>query len=155
MDDQPPPVELSTAGRGPAWERLEDQAGWYSRNSASNKKIFTRAKILELVAAAAIPVVAGVTAPVWVTGGLGAVVVVLEGIQQLGQYQANWINYRATSEALKREKYLYLSRAGPYHGAISPDRLLAERVEALVSQESAKWTSGREDSAREHSKAGP
>jgi hypothetical protein len=127
---------------------------WYSRSSASNKKTFTYMKMVELVAAAAIPVVAGLMAPVWLTGGLGAAVVVLEGIQQLGQYQANWISYRSTSEALKHEKYLYLSGAGPYHLARSPERLLAERVEALVSQEHAKWSATREDAAREHAKAG-
>jgi Protein of unknown function (DUF4231) len=50
-------------------------------------------------------------------GGLGAVVVVVEGIQQLGQYQANWINYRSTAEALGHEKFLFLAGAGAYQAA--------------------------------------
>src|SRR3712207_9488676 len=54
-----------------------------------------------------------------------------------------WVLYRSTAEALKHEKFLFLSCAGPYATA---DRLrvLAERVEGLVSQEHAKWTQGRE-----------
>jgi Protein of unknown function (DUF4231) len=51
--------------------------------------------------------------------------------------------YRSTAEALKHEKYLFLTDAGPYASA---DRLrvLAERIECLISQEHAKWTQGRE-----------
>jgi hypothetical protein len=87
---------------------------------------------------------ASVHAAVWVTGGLGAIVVVVEGIQQLAQFEANWINYRSTAEALNSEKALYLAQAGPYASARHPSRMLAERVEALLSQEHVKWTSGRQ-----------
>lgn len=102
-----------------------------------------RLKVVEIVVAAAIPVVAGMGGPALLTAALGAAVVVLEAVQQLYQWQTNWVLYRPTAEALKHEKYLFLSCAGPY---ASPDRLrvLAERVEGLVSQEHAKWTQGRE-----------
>jgi hypothetical protein len=73
-----------------------------------------------------------------VTGGLATVVVLLEGAQHLYQWQEHWITYRSTAEALKHERYLYLARAGPYAGE-DRHRLLAERVEGLVSQEHAKW----------------
>ena len=132
---------------GPTWDRLEDQVGWYDRKSASSQRMFKRLKVLQLVAAAMVPVAASVDAAVWITGGLGALVVVVEGVQQLGQYQQNWTNYRSTCEALKHEKYLYLAGAGHYHGADSPKPMLAERIEGLVSQEHAKWTSAREESA--------
>ena len=116
MTDQRAPRSRIRAKRGPPGDRLEDQAKYYGRSSATNKHWYTRLKIVQLVGAAAVPVVASVHAAVWVTGGLGAVVVVVEGIQQLGQYQANWINYRSTAESLKHEKFLYLSGAGPYQG---------------------------------------
>lgn len=38
-------------------------------------------------------------------------------MQQLFQFQQNWITYRATAEALKHEQFLFLSEAGPYAGA--------------------------------------
>ena len=144
-----PPDADGGRDTGPAWNRLEDQIDYYDGSSATNKRWFTRLKILQLVCAAGVPVAASVHAPVWVTGGLGAIVVVVEGIQQLGQYQANWINYRATAEALKHEKFLYLSDAGQYYGVADRQRLLAEQTEALVSQENSKWTSGREQSTRQ------
>lgn len=129
---------------GPAWDRLKDQLGWYEGRSTDSKRAFFGLKVIQLIAAALVPVMASVHAAVWVTGGLGALVVVVEGVQQLCQFQANWINYRSTVETLKHEKYLYLSEAGPYAGPGDPHRLLAERVEATISHETAKWTSGRE-----------
>jgi hypothetical protein len=86
-------------------------------------------------------VVAGLRSPVWVTGGLAAVIVLLEGAQHLYQLQEHWISYRSTAEALKHERYLYLARAGPYSGE-DRHRVLAERIEGLVSQEHAKWAAG-------------
>jgi hypothetical protein len=135
--DRPAPREAD-----PAWDRVEDQINWYEANSTKNKNWFTSLKIVQLVCAAAVPVMASIHAAVWVTGGLGAVVVVVEGIQQLGQYQANWINYRSTVEALKHEKFLFLAGAGLYHAAGDPKRLLAERVETVISQENTKWSAG-------------
>jgi hypothetical protein len=137
--------DIDARPRGPTWDRLEDQVGWYDRKSASNQRAFKRLKVLQLVAAAMVPVVASVHAPVWITGGLGALVVVIEGIQQLGQFQQNWMNYRSTCEALKHEKYLYLANAGPYRDSEDSERVLAERIEGLVSQEHAKWTAAREE----------
>lgn len=127
----------------PAWTRLEDQLDWYDRESAAAQRAFKRLKVLEVVVAAAIPVVAGVSGPALLTATLGAIVVVLESVQHLYQWQTNWVLYRSTAEALKHEKYLFLSSAGPY---ATPDRLavLAERLEGLISQEHARWTQGRE-----------
>jgi len=134
---------------GPTWERLEDQLNWYDRKSAEAQRVFKGLKLLQLVAAAAIPVAAAASAAAWLTASLGGVVLLLEGVQQLGQYQQNWITYRSTCEALKHEKFLYLAAAGPYASSPDPVRLLAEQIEGLVSQEHARWTAAREDSARD------
>jgi len=79
---------------------------------------------------------------------LGAAIAIIEGIQQVNQYQSNWISYRSTCEALRHEKYLYLGKAGPYAGAADAHALLAERVESLVSQGHAKWASTQEVATR-------
>jgi hypothetical protein len=132
----------------PAQARVEEQIDWYDRKSQYNQRWFKRLKICQLVTAAAIPFVASISAPVWVAGGGGALIVVLEGLQQLQQYQQNWITYRATCERLKHERFLFLSHAGPYANDEDPEALLAERVEGLVSQEHAAWVSHREDANR-------
>jgi len=75
-----------------------------------------------------VPVVALVDLQPIVTASLAAVVVVLEGAQQLYQWQANWILYRSTAEALKHERFLYLAEAGPYGGSDRPDaHLISDR----------------------------
>jgi len=125
----------------PAWERLESQISWYSRGARRNKRWYMRIKVVQIVSAAVIPVLAAASVPSWVAGGLGALIVVLESVQQLFQFHSNWTHYRSTSEALKHEKYLYLARAGAYTKAADPSALLCERVEGRVSQEHAAWAS--------------
>ncbi len=130
----------------PTFERLEDQIGWYNRKSNHCQHWYKGLKLLVVGSAALIPFLAGRQAPAWSTGGLGVLIVVLEGIQQLNQYQHNWITYRSTCEYLKHEKYLFAANSGPYSKAENPTTLLAERVESLVSQEHAKWVSAQERS---------
>jgi hypothetical protein len=128
----------------PTIDRLEDQITWYDSRSNRNQQLFKVLKLVVIAAAAVIPFLAGIGTSAWMTGGLGVVIAVVEGLQQLNQYHANWIAYRSTSEALKHEKFLYLGKAGPYAAAADPHALLAERIESLVSQEHAKWASGQE-----------
>ena len=127
----------------PILERLEDQIAWYDTKSLANQQKYKRIKIVEIVAAAAIPFMASLKFSfiTMVTGGLGVVITVLEGLLHLNQYQGNWIAYRSTCESLKHEKYTYLGKAGPYANIADPHALLAERIESLVSQEDAKWAS--------------
>ena len=79
-----------------------------------------RIKVVQIVSAATIPVLAATSLPTWVAGGLGALIVVLESIQQLFQFHSNWTHYRSTSEALKHEKFLFLAHAGSYATAKDP-----------------------------------
>jgi hypothetical protein len=134
----PPP-----APDDPTWHRLEEAIDWYDRRAGENQRLYKWLKLLEIAVAAALPVVAGVGAPVGVTGGLAAVVVVLEGAQHLFQFQEHWITYRTTAESLKHEHYLYLARAGPYGGEDRRSKL-ATRTEVLISQEHAKWVAGEQ-----------
>jgi hypothetical protein len=132
------PVEAPSSA---SWQRLEEQIRWYSHGARRNKRWYMRIKIVQIVSAAAIPVLAATSLPTWVAGSLGASIVVLESVQQLFQFHSNWTHYRSTSEALKHEKYLYLAHAGSYATAANPDALLAERIESRVSQEHSAWAS--------------
>lgn len=133
----------------PTMERLEDQIDWYDRKSCYSQRAYKSLKVIEIVSAALVPLAAGLHLPAAVTGGLGVVIAVLEGLLQLNQYQHDWITYRSTCETLKHEKYLYLAKAGPYSAATAPHVLLAERIESLVSQEHATWAAGQEESAKQ------
>jgi hypothetical protein len=125
----------------PTMERVEQQIEWYDRRSQHAQRLFKSLKAVQIVAAASIPVLTSVGAPVWIAGANGALIVILEGIQQMNQYQQLWVGYRATAEALKHEKYLALAGARPYAGldALKRRALFAERAESLISQEDSKW----------------
>jgi hypothetical protein len=144
-DEPVPPAALESS---PAWARLQDQVAWYEAKSQLNQRWFKRLKACQIVTAAAIPVAASASAPGWLMGGAGALIVVVEGVQQLQQYQQNWTTYRSTCERLKHEQFLFMAGAGPYGGAPDAEALLAEEVESLVSQEHAAWVSNREEASR-------
>jgi Protein of unknown function (DUF4231) len=133
------PVEAPPSSA--SWQRLEEQIRWYSHGARRNKRWYMRIKVVQIVSAAAIPVLAATSLPTWVAGSLGALIVVLESVQQLFQFHSNWTHYRSTSESLKHEKYLFLANAGSYTTAKDPAVLLAERIEGRVSQEHAAWAS--------------
>lgn len=137
----------------PTLARLDDQIDWYDRKSLAAQKWFKALKIIQIVCAGVVPLVTifGVEGVLLgqVTAILGLAILIVEGLQQLNQYQSNWITYRSTCESLKREKYLYLGKAGPYAGIADPIPLLADRIEGLISQETANWVSVQERAARE------
>jgi hypothetical protein len=150
------PIRIGyTPGQDVTQDHLQDQIEWYDRKSRNNQKAFKYLKICTLAAAAAIPVLARIERLSWVTAGLGLFIVVLEGLQQLYQFHANWISYRSTCESLKHEKFLYLAKAGIYATANDPHALLAERIESSVSQEHAKWASSQEQGQKVSRPPGP
>ena len=126
---------------GPAWARLQQQIAWYDGQSMRAMAYYKTIKVLQLVAAATVPVVAGFGASGWVTGSLGSSIVVMEGVQQLFRYHEYWLSYRSACEALRREMWLFEARAGLYRSAEDPDALLAERLHGIASEESARWAS--------------
>ncbi len=147
-----PESEMPSRKTDLTWDRLEDQIGWYDGKSQRCQRAFKRIKIIEIVAAAAIPFLSALNisqgnqawlghSVSWIIAGLGVLITILEGLLHLNQSQQNWISYRSTCEGLKHEKYTYLARAAPYKDALDAHGLLAERVESLVSQEHAKWAS--------------
>ena len=75
----------------PIMERLEDHLACYDGKSLGNQPAYKRIKIVEILAAAIIPFVAGLRLPLSgvVTAGLGVLITVLEGLPHLNQYQQN------------------------------------------------------------------
>ena len=126
-----------------AWLRLEDQIQWYGTKSARAQRWYKSFKFVQILLAVLIPVSTHLPPEwwKWVTAIAGSLIALLESMQHLNQYSTLWITYRSTAEALKHEKFLFLSAAGPYRGLTDETRLvkLAERVEERVSMEHASW----------------
>ena len=140
-------------------EKMSQQSVWYGERARRARSRYAALKSTQIVFAAAIPVVAVAAAgniQRWTTAVLGALIGIIEGFIQLGQYEQNWLLYRATREALKREEFLYGAKAGPYSGAQGPDTLYAERCDAIISGENSKWLTLQEQSgSRKDAGKGP
>ena len=59
------PASTNDLQRGPAWARWQDQVEWYEARSAGNKRASMSLKVVQLIAAALVPVMASVHAAVW------------------------------------------------------------------------------------------
>lgn len=123
--------------------RVDDQIGWYDSKSQSAQYWYKWLRGTEIVFAAAIPLIAGFAAdpfPVTlVVGVLGASIAVISAAISLNQFQERWTEYRTTCESLKHEKFLFLTKAEPYHED-EPFRLFVQRVESQISKENSAWS---------------
>lgn len=133
-----PASSADAALEGEVLARARGQYDWYDQHAIRARVMYWGIKVVQLVLAASVPVAAGVAAPVGLTGSLGALIVVLEGIQQLFQFHSNWIRYRVTAAALSREINLYKARIAEY-SAGEPTALLALRTEDISSGEATTW----------------
>ena len=125
-------------------ERVDGQINWYDKKSQFNQRWFKCLRVGEIVAAAAIPFLAGymsnkTPAIQIVVGFLGFIIAIIAGVVALCQFQENWVEYRTTCESLRHEKYLFLTQTEPYN-VDNPFPLFVQRVESLVSTENTKWS---------------
>ncbi len=122
--------------------RLDGQLGWYSRRCTWNKRWFYTLSVVGFAAAASIPFLAPLIKQFgslqYAVGSLGVIVSVTSAVIGLYKFHEHWVQYRTTSEMLKHEKYLYLTRTDPYDGP-DPFGTLVQRVESLISRENATW----------------
>lgn len=124
-------------------ERVDDQIAWYSKKSGFCQKRYKRFKIATLLFSVTIPFLTGLLDELnwmkYLIGGMGVSIAAIEGIQALYKYRENWLQYRITSEALKREKLLYQALAGDYAEAEDPFKAFVLKAEQIMAGEQAEW----------------
>ena len=78
-----------------------------------------------------------------ITAILGGVITIVTALSQMDAYFETWVLYRTTGEALKRERFLYINNAADYSclAGEAKNKLLVERVEAMLSSENSKFLS--------------
>jgi hypothetical protein len=123
------------------WQELDAHFQWYGRAATRTRLSYQVIKVAVLVIGAAVTVLAATRASSALTAALAASVVVLEGIQQLFQFQSNWISYRGTAEAMRQQAFLYVAQVGPYADTQTRRERLAEFVTEITAMESAGWAS--------------
>jgi hypothetical protein len=148
------PLTSSTRMEPPALaDRVAQRSMWYGESANKNRRMYLKLKGTQLLLAATIPVVsvaAASNAQRWTDAVLGSLIGIVEGWLQLGQYQQNWLLYRTTREALKREEFLYSAAAGPYRAVANKDEVYVDRCDAITSGESSRWMAIQQQPASEN-----
>jgi hypothetical protein len=123
-------------------QRLDDQINWYSRKSGVNQKKYKTWQVIRVIAALLIPILTLFVNEfpefTYVIGTLGAVIVFIESFIKIFNYKEVWITYRMTSEQLKREKILYLTKCYPYDNS-NAFEILVQKCEAIMNSENFGW----------------
>ncbi len=125
-------------------QRLDDQINWYDHKSQWNQRWYRRLRVVEFLAAALIPFLAGYVAKdsMYINltiGILGVLIAAITGITSLYSFQGNWIEYRTTCESLKHKKFLFLTKTEPYDTEESFS-CLVQHVETSISKENSDWS---------------
>jgi hypothetical protein len=122
--------------------RLDDQINWYANKSTYCQNRHKLLRVVEVLSAALIPFLLNVKTEqpyfTWAISALGVLITVCAASSGIFKFHENWIQYRATSEQLKQEKYLFLAHAQPYAGT-DAFQTLVQRVEGLISKENVTW----------------
>jgi len=122
-------------------QRVDDQINWYDSKSGSNQKWHKNLRAIEIISAALIPFIANSS---WeysnlIVGTLGVIIAICAGLSALNKYQENWLTYRTTTETLKHEKYLFITKTVPYNVENSFQGFV-KRIEGLISKENSQWS---------------
>jgi hypothetical protein len=124
-------------------QRLQSQLDWYSRRASRNQQWYRWLRVLEVVLASSIPFFTSLVKENPTMGTvislMSVTIAIVSGLLALYKFQENWIEYRTTAESLKHEKFMFLTRTGPYN-VDQPFPVLVERVEATIAKESTSWS---------------
>jgi len=134
-------------------ERVDDQIKWLSNKSGKSQKSFKKLRLITIILSVSIPFLAGYIGLGFLefsdgeidimkiaVGLAGVTIAALEGIQSLYKHQDKWIKYRVTSETLKQEKMLFLTKAGMYGDSETPFQAFVARVEGILGGENKQWS---------------
>lgn len=125
-------------------QRVEDQLAWFEKKSASNQLRYKQLRMAVIFFSALIPLMVGFIEEgrLWLkvaAGAAGVAIAVAEGWLSLYKYQENWIQYRATAEALKQEIFFYKTGTGEYREEKKPFPVFVERIEAIIAGDIHNW----------------
>lgn len=137
--------------------RIEGQQSWYERKASFNKKHFQNIQKSIMVLGTLIPMVVVVfQLPVLksvqylqglFTAGIATGIAILAVLDKIGNYQAQWYNYRITEEMLKKERSLFDHNAGHYAHIPTQqekERVLVEKVENIIASDLSRFMSHQE-----------
>ena len=126
-------------------DRLNQQLTWLSKASRNNKRNFLQLRILEVLLGTGITIFSPFAMQWDWRGALtmslaGGGIAVCGSLLAMNHHQENWLRYRGLAEALKREKYLFLTGTLPYDDPSTAFPRLVSTCESLLSVENNQWS---------------
>ena len=119
-----------------------DALKFYDDRARSSKWMYRACSIYLIVASAILtPLVAFAPEGGWriVAAVLSATLVIATGLLAHLKCHENWLSYRASWDALRRERRLFENASGPYRFDPDKPRLFVERVEAVLMKEGSEF----------------
>lgn len=118
-------------------------ASFYDRRAKSAKRCYRALAIYLITASALLTVLVSIAPKDTAWRVLGAIVsmslVVASGLSAHLKCHENWLSYRASWDALERERRLFCTEARDYSVSPDKDALFVERVEAILAREGADF----------------
>jgi hypothetical protein len=139
--------------------RYWDQIKYYEGKAGQNQRTYRYLQWALIIFAALTPMLIEIKLDSLIGGGFGhiatltsVIVVILTAALKTFKYQENWINYRTTCEALKKEKYLFDAGLSDYQQSDGRQAQFVDKVEALLARENTLWLSVQKKKADENAK---
>ena len=116
---------------------------FYDDRACSSKRVYRVCSVYLIVASAILtPLVALAPEQGWwriVAAALSATIVISTGMLAHLKSHENWLSYRASWDALRRERRLFETTSGPYRSVPDKATLFVERVEAVLTKEGSEF----------------
>jgi hypothetical protein len=122
------------------WQELQNRFAWYDRAAKRNRTAYQALKVVFLLASSSVTVLAAFSVNAVLTAILAGGLIVVEGVQQLFRFHANWIAYRGTAETLRAHTFAYVLRIDPYDEARSRRSRMATFLRDLALRENSSWS---------------
>jgi hypothetical protein len=126
-------------------EEYPKAVAFYDSGAVKAKRWFRTLSVYLIVVSAALTVLIAMSDTDdpyrWVRAGLSASIGVVTALLSHLKCHENWLSYRASWDALERERRLYEAGAGEYKDIAVKDTLFVERVEAVRTREGADFYS--------------
>lgn len=122
-------------------DRVEEKIRSYQKSADKEKLYSLSMRSLTVVLGATVPVLVNISSPFSnaIATIFSTIVVILVAIESVFHFRERWKNHRAAELMLKRERYYFLTRSGPYEKSKSEEEAfhrLVKQIESTIASES-------------------
>ncbi len=136
-------------------EATRNQRQWYSQKANRNQWGFRFFGVSTVVLGAVVGLLPAFELEQdWPFAVLGALIVILKGLERLWLPEEKWLGYRKAAEAMQREQERFVFGVAPYDQFGNEDavfRLFVDRCDRIKAEEQQNFWNVQEQSAAERS----